>query len=81
MAGVPMQILYEEDIAAGSLLKAGKPIVVGAFVDAGRSATEVLVSAPDRPGLFADLCGALSARLIRPASWRSQSGRLGSSAQ
>ena len=40
---------------------AGQPIVVAASVDAGRSATEVLVSAPDRPGLFADLCGALSA--------------------
>jgi [protein-PII] uridylyltransferase len=40
---------------------AGRPIVVAASVDAGRSATEVLVSAPDRPGLFADLCGALSA--------------------
>src|SRR5262249_55416333 len=39
----------------------GQPILVTANVDAGRSATEVLVSAPDRPGLFADLCGALSA--------------------
>jgi [protein-PII] uridylyltransferase len=39
----------------------GQPIIVTANVDAGRSATEVLVSAPDRPGLFADLCGALSA--------------------
>jgi [protein-PII] uridylyltransferase len=44
-------------LAAG----AGQPIIVSANVDAGRSATEVLVAAPDRPGLFADLCGALSA--------------------
>ena len=39
----------------------GQPITVAATVDPGRSTTEVLVSAPDRPGLFADLCGALSA--------------------
>jgi [protein-PII] uridylyltransferase len=39
----------------------GKSIVVGSNVDASRSTTEILVSAPDRPGLFADLCGALSA--------------------
>jgi len=39
----------------------GQPIVVAANIDSGRSATEVLVTAPDRPGLFADLCGALSA--------------------
>ncbi len=37
------------------------PIVVAAQVDRGRSATEILVSAPDRVGLFADLCGALTA--------------------
>ncbi len=39
----------------------GQPVTVAASVDAGRSATEILVAAPDRPGLFADLCGALSA--------------------
>jgi [protein-PII] uridylyltransferase len=39
----------------------GASVVVAANIDAGRSATEILVSAPDRPGLFADLCGALSA--------------------
>lgn len=41
--------------------EAGRPIMVAANVDVGRSTTEVLVAAPDRPGLFADLCGALSA--------------------
>jgi [protein-PII] uridylyltransferase len=47
---------------AAALAKgAGSAIVVAASIDAGRSATEILVSAPDRPGLFADLCGALSA--------------------
>jgi [protein-PII] uridylyltransferase len=40
---------------------ADKPVMVAANIDAGRSATELVVSAPDRPGLFADLCGALSA--------------------
>ena len=39
----------------------GQSIIVGSNVDAGRSTTEILVTAPDRPGLFADLCGALSA--------------------
>lgn len=38
-----------------------QPVVVGSNVDVDRSTTEILVSAPDRPGLFADLCGALSA--------------------
>jgi len=46
---------------AASLGGASQPIMVAANIDAGRSATEVLVTAPDRPGLFADLCGALSA--------------------
>jgi [protein-PII] uridylyltransferase len=46
---------------AAALAKgASQPIHIVANIDAGRSATEVLVSAPDRPGLFADLCGALS---------------------
>ncbi len=40
---------------------AGQSIIVAASVDKGRSATELLVSAPDRPGLFADLCATLSA--------------------
>ncbi|HVY87910.1 MAG TPA: [protein-PII] uridylyltransferase [Hyphomonadaceae bacterium] len=40
---------------------AGQPITVAANIDAERSTTELVVSAPDRPGLFADLCGALSA--------------------
>ena len=40
---------------------AGQSIIVSASVDKGRSATELLVSAPDRPGLFADLCATLSA--------------------
>ena len=51
------QARHAAALAAG----AGQPILVAANVDAGRSATEILVSAPDRPGLFADLCGALSA--------------------
>ncbi len=38
-----------------------QPITIAANIDTGRSATELLVTAPDRPGLFADLCGALSA--------------------
>lgn len=47
---------------AAALASGGaQPITIAANVDAGRSATELLVSAPDRPGLFADLCGALSA--------------------
>jgi [protein-PII] uridylyltransferase len=40
---------------------AGQSVIVSAWVDKGRSATELLVSAPDRPGLFADLCATLSA--------------------
>jgi [protein-PII] uridylyltransferase len=47
--------------AAALAKEADHPVIVAAYVDAGRSATEILVSAPDRPGLFADLCGALSA--------------------
>jgi [protein-PII] uridylyltransferase len=47
--------------AAALAAGAGAVITVSANVDVGRSATEVLISAPDRPGLFADLCGALSA--------------------
>jgi [protein-PII] uridylyltransferase len=35
-------------------------IAVAAHIRPERSATEILVFAPDRPGLFADLCGALS---------------------
>jgi [protein-PII] uridylyltransferase len=47
---------------AAALANSGsQSIVVGSNVDAGRSTTEILVAAPDRPGLFADLCGALSA--------------------
>lgn len=47
---------------AAALAKGGtNAIVVGSNMDAGRSTTEILVAAPDRPGLFADLCGALSA--------------------
>jgi [protein-PII] uridylyltransferase len=46
--------------AAALARGAGQPIHVAANIDPGRSATEILVSAPDRPGLFADLCGALS---------------------
>jgi [protein-PII] uridylyltransferase len=40
---------------------AGQPITVAANIDKVRSATEILISAPDREALFADLCGALSA--------------------
>lgn len=47
--------------AAALAHAASQPIIVGSNVDAERSTTEILVSAPDRPGLFADLCGALSA--------------------
>jgi [protein-PII] uridylyltransferase len=36
-------------------------IAVSATIDAERGATEILVRAPDRKGLFADLCGALAA--------------------
>lgn len=47
--------------AAALAKDASQPMVVAANVDRVRAATEVLVSAPDRGGLFADLCGALSA--------------------
>jgi [protein-PII] uridylyltransferase len=47
--------------AAALARSAGQPIAVAANVDASRSTTELVLSAPDRPGLFADLCGALSA--------------------
>ena len=47
--------------AAALSAKAGQSIIIASQVDAARSATEILISAPDRPGLFADLCGALSA--------------------
>jgi [protein-PII] uridylyltransferase len=40
---------------------AGKAIIVSANADPERAATEILISAPDRHGLFADLCGAMSA--------------------
>jgi [protein-PII] uridylyltransferase len=47
---------------AATLAKgAGEPIVVAGYIDRTRSATEILVSAPDREGLFADLSGSLSA--------------------
>jgi [protein-PII] uridylyltransferase len=47
---------------AAALAKgAGEAVIVAANIDKTRSATELLVSAPDRGGLFADLCGALSA--------------------
>ena len=36
-------------------------VVVSSNVDANRSATEILVYAPDRLGLFADLCGVMTA--------------------
>ncbi len=36
-------------------------VVVSGGTDPTRSITEILVAAPDRKGLFADLCGALSA--------------------
>ena len=47
--------------AAAMAKGAGQPITVAANIDKVRSATELLVSAPDREALFADLCGALSA--------------------
>ena len=47
--------------AAALAKEAGQPIIVAGNVDQGRSATEILISAPDRDGLFADLSGALSA--------------------
>ncbi|MDP3740171.1 MAG: [protein-PII] uridylyltransferase [Hyphomonadaceae bacterium] len=46
---------------AAALAVSNQPITVASNIDSGKSATEILVSAPDRPGLFADLCGALSA--------------------
>ncbi|MDZ4761574.1 MAG: [protein-PII] uridylyltransferase [Alphaproteobacteria bacterium] len=46
---------------AVALAGSDAPVLVSSSVDADRSATEILVSAPDRPGLFADLCGAISA--------------------
>jgi [protein-PII] uridylyltransferase len=51
------QVRHAAALAQGS----AQPVHVAANIDQGRSATEILVSAPDRPGLFADLCGALSA--------------------
>jgi len=47
--------------AAALAGEAGQAIIVAANIDRVRAATELLVSAPDRAGLFADLCGALSA--------------------
>ena len=47
--------------AAAMAKGAGQPITVAANIDKVRSATEILISAPDREALFADLCGALSA--------------------
>jgi [protein-PII] uridylyltransferase len=51
------QARHADELSRG----AGQPIIVAASIDKGRSSTELLVSAPDRPGLFADLCAALSA--------------------
>lgn len=38
----------------------GGGVTSSARIDLGRSATEIVVYAPDRPGLFADLCTALT---------------------
>jgi [protein-PII] uridylyltransferase len=46
---------------AAALAQTSEPVVVSSTVDNARSTTEILVAAPDRPGLFADLCGAISA--------------------
>ncbi|MBI1360583.1 MAG: [protein-PII] uridylyltransferase [Alphaproteobacteria bacterium] len=47
---------------AAALQAAGdQPVVVAASQYPTQSATEILIAAPDRPGLFADLCGVLSA--------------------
>jgi [protein-PII] uridylyltransferase len=54
--------------AAALKAGAGQKIIVSAYSDPQRSATEILISAPDRPGLFADLCGALSAANANIAS-------------
>lgn len=51
------QVRHAHALAAG----AGQSVTVAASLDRTRSTTEVLVSAPDRPGLFADLCGVISA--------------------
>jgi [protein-PII] uridylyltransferase len=45
---------------AAALAKAPGEIVVSASIDAQRGATEIVIAAPDRKGLFADLCGALA---------------------
>ncbi len=45
---------------ARSAARAGKPVAVGVRVDRRRSATEVMVLAPDRHGLFADIAGAIA---------------------
>ncbi len=39
----------------------GRNVTAGARVDTTRAATELAIHAPDRPGLFADLCTALTA--------------------
>jgi [protein-PII] uridylyltransferase len=46
---------------AAALRSSTGPVIVAANVDLNRSATEILVSAPDRPGLFADICGVMTA--------------------
>ena len=47
--------------AAALKASGAQSIIISASADPTRSATEILISAPDRAGLFADLCGALSA--------------------
>jgi [protein-PII] uridylyltransferase len=66
MAGVEDAYWIQFDRAAyarhaAALKGANGPVTVAGSIDGARGATEILVSAPDRPGLFADLCGALSA--------------------
>lgn len=58
-----VQFTPEAHIRHAAALEAGRDeiVVVNASIDTERSVTEIVLSAPDRGGLFMDLCGALSA--------------------
>ena len=45
---------------ARTTARTGEPVAVGVRIDKRRSATEIMVLAPDRHGLFADIAGAIA---------------------